>query len=106
MSNTAYCKGCKKLIVFVRTRAGKSMPCESRQVEYITDPQGEDTILTHDGDIVKGWIFQERTERSELGYLPHFINCPAARHFKKAKTTKSRKPAPTGQPEQVQFSIF
>jgi hypothetical protein len=54
------CKRCGKTISFLTTRAGKHMPVDS----FTTI-----TILTEDGDVMRGWI-------------PHWATCPDAAAFR------------------------
>lgn len=58
------CKGCGAEIVWIKTAAGKSMPCNSDKV----------TIVTEDG-------------KTATGYIPHWATCPAAQKFKKSVNT-------------------
>jgi len=57
-----YCKGCKAPIVWVRTEAGKNMPCEPKKV----------TFITTDGKTL--W-----------GYETHWGNCPKRKRFRGSK---------------------
>lgn len=58
------CKSCKAEIVWVRTRAGKAMPCDPILHDY-----EDGAIVTENGDV-----------RSDggLGYRPHWASCPSA----------------------------
>lgn len=56
------CKGCGAEIVWIKTKAGKAMPCDTNKV----------TIITDNGETV-------------IGYTPHWATCPAAKTFKKNK---------------------
>lgn len=59
------CKGCGAEIVWIKTPAGKAMPCDPNKVIIVTD----------EGETV-------------AGYTPHWASCPAAKRFKQAKTNK------------------
>lgn len=56
------CKGCGAEIVWIKTPAGKAMPCDPNKV----------TIVTERGATV-------------TGYIPHWATCTAAKSFKKDK---------------------
>ena len=56
------CKGCGAEIVWIKTTAGKAMPCDLNKM----------TIVTESGETV-------------TGYIPHWATCPAAKSFKKGK---------------------
>ncbi|MDD5065201.1 MAG: hypothetical protein PHQ35_10655 [Phycisphaerae bacterium] len=60
-NKTSNCKGCGRLILWIRTKNGKDMP-----VDY----PDEITIITKDG-------------RTEKGFIPHWATCPQAKQFKK-----------------------
>lgn len=57
------CKGCGKEIIWLKTKAGKSMPCELEKT----------TIITESGDTV-------------IGRIPHWANCPNFKDFKEGKS--------------------
>ncbi len=59
------CKGCGAEIVWIKTKSGKAMPCDTNKVIIVTD----------EGETV-------------AGYTPHWATCPAAKRFKQAKTNK------------------
>ena len=48
------CKACGKPIVFITTVAGKKMPCDAMVRAYEPDADGPDTIITKDGQTVRG----------------------------------------------------
>ena len=48
------CKACGKPIVFITTVAGKKMPCDAMVRSYEPDADGPDTIITKDGQTVRG----------------------------------------------------
>lgn len=59
---TVECKGCGFQIVWVKTKAGKNMPCDPELVK----------VVTEDGDVVTGRV-------------SHFATCPNADDFRKPK---------------------
>ena len=61
------CKGCGAEIVWIKTKVGKAMPCDTHKVIIVTD----------EGETV-------------AGYPPHWATCPAANKFKKAKTREAK----------------
>lgn len=71
------CKHCGELVIFVRTKKGKSMPCEAAQVLFIADPYGSKQILTRQGELVRGYVVErgEEADDARYGYMPHFGNC-------------------------------
>lgn len=80
--NTMPCKGCKSPIRFVRTPAGKWLPCEPDLLDSDDLDVGE-KLVTTDGEVKAveaGESFQ--------GYLPHWAVCPKADHFRKGGSSE------------------
>lgn len=90
------CKSCGKSIIWLRTKSGKAMPCDTGQKILLYDPNGKDSIVTTTGEVVRGTIttdFATLREAREVhsynavaGYTSHFATCPNAaqhRHRKK-----------------------
>lgn len=57
----ANCKGCGAEIIWLKTKNGKSMPCDANKV----------TIITENGETV-------------TGYVPHWATCPKYKQFKRS----------------------
>ena len=76
------CRGCHAAIVWIRTTAGKSMPCNARPVTYTPSDTGSQMIVTPDGRVVRGDV-AEGIHSGSLGYISHFATCPKSRDFKK-----------------------
>lgn len=77
------CKGCGAHIVWIRTKAGKSMPCNSLILDFKIVPGGKEKIVTPDGDVVSGITGIDADEKDGMGYTSHFATCPAANKFRK-----------------------
>ena len=76
----ARCKGCNAEIVYVKTTAGKFMPCE---IKKRTSDTLKPTQILVSGE---GEVFSVRAlEPDEVieGYEPHWGNCPARKRFSK-----------------------
>ena len=56
------CKGCGAEIIWIKTKAGKSMPCNLEKI----------TIVTEQGETI-------------VGYVPHWATCSKANDFKEKK---------------------
>lgn len=92
--NKATCRGCGARIVWIKTPAGKAMPCDPSPVYYKADPEGKDRIVTTRGEVVACTI-TTGADATDAGYRPHWATCPQAGHFKKERM--SRPPADLGQ---------
>lgn len=71
------CSGCGKRIVWIKTTAGKNMPCDPVLVNYTVG--GKDRIVTPQGTVVAGTIVDsaEKGRRHRL-YIT-FRHLPAQR---------------------------
>ena len=95
--NTSTCKGCGARILWVRTTAGRMMPCEQRAVQYWERPDGRHKIVTRSGRVVS-CEFSGDGPPNGLGHSPHFAVCPKAGQFR-------RQAAPADEPEQLKIDI-
>lgn len=85
---TRPCKACKRPIHFVQTVSGKLMPCEVEEVSFVIAAgvaiEGKlETFITLDGETKRGIRMQTRTEKTFIGYVPHWQNCPGIKTFKR-----------------------
>lgn len=77
------CRGCGARVIWIRTRAGKNMPCDPTMHNYRIDPTGKEKIVTQSGDVVSGVTGVTPDESDGIGYISHFATCPSARNFRK-----------------------
>lgn len=77
------CKGCGKEIRFIRSKAGRSIPCDAQPVRYIKNPRGQDSIVTEDGEVIRGTVVNVQTLATGVGYISHFATCPQADRFRR-----------------------
>ena len=79
----ARCRSCGAEIVFQRTRAGKSMPCDPRLVPFWADIRAKEKVITEDGDVVSCRLEGEPEEMTNVGRIPHWATCPSAGQHRK-----------------------
>lgn len=77
------CKGCGAQIIWIKTRAGKSMPCNSLIRSYKIVPGGKEKIVTPQGDVVSGITGVAADEADGDGYISHFATCRKALSFRR-----------------------
>ena len=100
MQGTAKCRRCRATIHFIRTRQGKKMPCDLKQLTIVVglDHKGPWTsVVTVTGDVVRGVIPEGPTAGEEIvGYPPHWATCSAPSAFRKrdVKPFKAKVPEP------------
>ena len=79
------CQACKAEIIFVKTVAGKSMPCNPPLIPYWEKKGGPVKLVTIGGRVVSCETSGDRDSVSGYGRESHFATCPAARNFRKRK---------------------
>jgi hypothetical protein len=77
------CRGCGKLLKFIRTPAGKWEPCNPELVR----PDGKQMLVFNDGTVGK------THPRIQFGFISHFATCPRAELFKRKKPKTTKKAA-------------
>lgn len=79
----AKCKKCGAPMVWVTMpKSGKWFPCDEGLVEYKADPDGEDLIVTQNGELIS-CTFDFQCKPDGLGRIPHWATCPYADDFRK-----------------------
>lgn len=78
-SNFGTCRACGYRIRWIRTKNGKSMPCNAQAVRF-TPGGGPETFVTEDGKVERG---RRRQDGEKTGYISHFATCPEADRFRK-----------------------
>ena len=75
------CAYCGNRILWIRTLAGKNMPCDPQLVGY-RKPKGgekaEERIVTGNGEVIVA-IRVPSNEAEGNGYISHFATCPGYR---------------------------
>ena len=80
---TSTCKSCGKAIHWIRTRSGRSMPCDTRPVNYRIKPGGSTKLVTPAGDVISCEPVDDPAEAQGWGYTPHWSTCNAPDSFGK-----------------------
>lgn len=75
------CSGCGQRIIWIKTTAGKNMPCNPTLVNYTTG--GKERIVTPQGTVVAGTIAENAAVADGTGYISHFATCKRRGLFKK-----------------------
>ena len=80
---TTKCRSCGAEIVFIKTCAGKSMPCDATPVYYRITGEGGQKIVTPDGIVLTGEVVSNPEDANGYGYTPHWSTCNAPDKFRK-----------------------
>ena len=78
------CRGCGAEIIWLRTPAGKPIPCDPEAVWFVVEAGGKDRIVTVTGTVYAGRILsgQDEAGYATTGYQSHFATCPKAGRFR------------------------
>lgn len=88
MENVTKCRSCGAPIVWIRTRAGKQMPCDANPVHFVNRPKGADLIVMNDGFVLRGDVVTDPAEATGCGHISHFSTCPNADEHRKGGVRK------------------
>jgi len=80
MGNFGKCRSCGAQIIWIKTKAGKNMPCNAKLVSFRYPKEGEKgtqrIVLAH-GEVVS--VIEEDSDKADgQGYISHFASCPNA----------------------------
>ena len=70
------CRWCGANIIWIKTMAGKAMPCDPQEVMYKTG--GAERIVTPHGEVVACTICETEDQKLNadgIGYIPHWATC-------------------------------
>mgnify|MGYP001025061655 FL=1 len=84
--NIRTCKSCGKPILWIRTRSGRSMPCDALPVNYRTKPGGSTKLVTPAGDVISCEPVDDPAEATGWGYTPHWSTCDAPDKFRQKQS--------------------
>ena len=86
LTRTTKCKGCGKLIAFIKTVNGKSIPVDTEPVRFLPEDEYEKFVM-EDGTVKRGVVFEGDELDAQrfllTGYRSHFATCPMADSFRK-----------------------
>ena len=80
---TSICKGCGRLIGWIRTTGGKAMPVDPDKVFYWQSAAGQNKIVTPRGEIVSAHLDGPSEACTGQGYISHWATCPQAEAFRR-----------------------
>lgn len=87
MMRTTKCRACGAEIGFVKTVAGKTMPVDPEEIQFVPG-EGPEMFVTPDGLVLQG---KRDPHSKEIGYTSHFATCPEADKFRKPRKKDGRK---------------
>ena len=80
------CRGCGAEIEWVKTAAGKNMPCDPQLVPYWKrDGAAGKVVLQRSGKVVSCDFDGPHDRVTGFGYVSHFRTCPQSKGFRRKK---------------------
>jgi len=83
------CRYCNADIIFIKTKAGKTMPLDAESIYFKDDPKGCSFVLL-DGTVIKGTTVKEGTPDAKIGFISHFATCPNANQARKPRKSERK----------------
>ena len=77
------CRSCGASIVWIKTKSGKSMPCNHEPVYYKNKGKGSDKVVTKKGEVISCEIITGSGVAEGFGYVPHWSTCNNPDRFRK-----------------------
>ena len=81
----ARCKSCDAEIVWIRTKAGKQMPCDAGYVPFWAKVKAKEKIVTDSGDVISCLLDGDPEEMTGVGHRSHFATCPFSKQHRRRK---------------------
>ena len=85
------CRACGADIVFIKSFAGKTIPCNAEPISYVEKAGGDLKIVTPNGEVISGSIPDNPQKATGIGYISHFATCPEADKFRKPRKSDRKK---------------
>ena len=71
----AKCKSCGADIIWIKTKNGRSTPCDAKPIPFRESFSGGMKLVTKAGDVVPG---NYDGTSDDFAYISHFATCPNA----------------------------
>ena len=81
----ARCKGCGQEIIWIKTKSGKSIPCDPEMIYYKAKKTGHLRVVTPTGEVVSAVPSDSILTATDYGYVSHFATCPQADRFRRKR---------------------
>jgi hypothetical protein len=85
------CRACGRQIKFIKTPAGKHMPCDPEAVAYWQNDKAKGKIVRADGIVVSCEFEGEMGTETGVGWKSHFGTCPKADRVRRLSRVQAKK---------------
>jgi hypothetical protein len=81
------CRSCGAEIKWIKTVAGKNMPCDPERKAYWLIEGARASIVTEMGEVIGAYTDcgEGAGEPDGYGYISHFATCPAADSYRRPR---------------------
>jgi len=76
------CKSCGAEIIWIKTPAGRSMPCDPSVKYFRHNKGGKEVFVRSDGVVVRG-VRCSFDKSTGTGHVPHWATCKNAGNFRR-----------------------
>ena len=83
----AKCRSCGEEIMWIKTKAGRSMPVNMERIWFTEG--GDETFVTREGKVIRGTRTALRARPAMAGFISHFATCPNADAHRRGKNKAS-----------------
>lgn len=84
----ARCNSCGAEVIWIRTKAGKQMPVDTKTERFVPDPKGSRLYVMNDGHTMKGEPVLPGNDNMQgicSGHTSHFATCQNAKKHRRRK---------------------
>ena len=78
------CRSCGAEIIWIKTRAGKNMPCNATLVPYKQTETGKEYVVAEDGSMIRCTLLFDGLPTG-MARVPHWATCPTVEQHRRKK---------------------
>ena len=83
--STRPCKACGAQIIWIKTPAGRALPCDFNPVYYKRTRHGNTKVVLPNGEVITAEIARDHMDAEGYGYTPHWSTCTNPDKFRKGR---------------------
>lgn len=83
--NTRPCKACGAQIIWIRSTAGKLIPCNYNPVYYKRTRCSNTRVVLPNGEVITADLTTDYANAEGYGYIPHWSTCTNPDKFRKGR---------------------
>lgn len=83
--STRPCKACGAQIIWIKTPAGRAIPCNFNPVYYKRTRHGNTKVVLPNGEVITAEIARGYEDAEGYGYIPHWSTCTNPDKFRKER---------------------